>query len=157
MDQYLPERVHTRVEYVHQTYMCRDTYKVFENFTYPISVYDESGKITEANDIFRKLAGVNEDEIHSGKVNLFDLLNGNTKLADAAHQAFDGKEEVCQNMCPILHTKDVIADYQITLFPNAIFFPMTCDHEHVLLAGMLLDENKKDDTEDHPYATDPSP
>jgi len=130
---------------------------VFENFTYPISVYDESGKITDANNIFRKLAGINEDDINSGAVNLFELLNGNTKLADAAHHAFDGKEEVCRNMCPILHTKSAIADYQITLFPNAIFFPMTCDHEHVLLAGVLLDENKSDEKEDTMYSADSSP
>jgi hypothetical protein len=37
-----------------------------------------------------------------------------------------------------------MADYQIALFPNAIFFPMAYGADGVRLAGILLDESKTD-------------
>jgi len=145
LNKYNADSVHKRVDYVQYTYKYERS--CFDGLAFPIAVYDRDGIIAGANKIFREISGITEDDIRLGKVNFFDCLNDkNAVFIEAAHNAFSGGEKVYQNISPALHTNGDIADYQITLFPNAIFFPMTYDRDGVKFAGVLLDENKVDDT-----------
>jgi hypothetical protein len=102
--------------------------------------------IAGANKIFRDVAGITKEDILNRKANIFDCINeSNNILIEAAHGAFDGEEKVFLGISPALHTNGGIADYQITLYPNAIFFPMSYDGDGVRLAGVLLDEETTDD------------
>ena len=146
VDRYNPDSVHKRVDYVQYIYKNSMHPNNFENLSFPIAAYDHAGKITGANSMFREIAGITEDDIEIEKANIFDCLNDkNAVLIEAAHNAFDGEEKVYENISPALHTKGDIAGYKISLFPNAIFFPMTLDRAGVKLAGILLDKNKADD------------
>jgi len=118
----------------------------FENFTLPIAAYDRHGVIVGANRIFRSLTGITQDDMRSGAANLFDRLDEtNDGLAQAAHNAFDGGESVCEGTgCPLRTHAGKAAEYQLSRHPNALLFPMARDRAGVRLAGILLDENKTD-------------
>jgi len=110
-------------------------------------VYDRNGKIAGANKLFRTLAGISPDDIQSGAVNFFELLNGeNTVFIEAAHNAFDGKEKVYEDVGLSLRAEPGTAEYRrLVKLPNAIFFPMSRDRDGISLAGILLDKNKTED------------
>ena len=147
MNKYSPDRVHRRVDYIQYTYSNTQIHpRAFEISSFPVAVYDHDGKIAGANKIFRDVAGITEEDILNRKANIFDCINEtNTILIEAAHGAFDGEEKVYLSISPALNTNGCIADYQITLYPNAIFFPMSYDGDGVRLAGVLLDEETTDD------------
>ena len=149
MDQYNPERVHTRVGYIQYIYKNEIYPEAFDNFVLPLAVYDLNGIITQANDTFRKLAGLGSDDIQNGAVNIFERLGDkNTGLAEAAHNAFDGKENVYKGTGRLIRAEaDTPEAYLSSKYPNAIFFPIARDKDGISLAGILLDENKTDDTE----------
>ena len=150
MDKYNPERVHTRVGYIQYIYKNEIYPEAFENFVLPLAVYDRGGIIAQANDTFRKLAGLRSDDIQNGAVNIFERLDDkNTVLIEAAHNVFDGKEKVCEGIGRAIRAKPGSVEYlQLEDYPNAIFFPIARDRDGISLAGILLDENKTDDTED---------
>jgi len=75
LDCYSAEKVHARVDYAR--YIYRNVAKhpiAFENFNFPIAVYEQNGKIAGANWVFRYLTGIEPDDIHSGRANIFDLI-----------------------------------------------------------------------------------
>ena len=150
MDQYNPERVHTRVGYIQYIYKNEIYPEAFDNFVLPLAVYGRNGIITQANDTFRKLAGLRSDDIRNGAVNIFERLDDkNTVLTEAAHSAFDGKEKVCEGIGRAIRAKPESVEYlQLENYPNAIFFPIARDGGGISLAGVLLDENKTDETEE---------
>ena len=147
MDKYNPENVHKRVDYVQYIYKNTALYpNNFENFTYPIAVYNRDGIIAGANKFFRKLAGITMDDIRRKKANIFDCLNDkNTGLLEAAHEVFDSREKIYRDFDHVLHTRSAIADYQIADYPNAIFFPMSFDRDGVRLGGILLDNEEPEE------------
>jgi len=67
---------------------------------------------------------------------------------EAAHNVFDGKENVYKSDRRLIHAEaDTTEDYLLGKYPNAIFFPVARDRDGISLAGILLDENKPEDTE----------
>jgi PAS domain-containing protein len=89
---YRQERIHTRMGYVQYIYKNRDTYSAFEDFSFPIVLYDRKGIIAAANKRFRDFTEIKEDDIRPGKINIFDYLDDeNAGLLETAHNAFDGK------------------------------------------------------------------
>ena len=145
MDQYNPERVHTRVAYIQYIYKNEIYPEAFDNFVLPIAVYGRSGIIAKANDTFRKLTGIRSDDIQNGAVNIFACLDDkNTVLTEAAHNAFDGKEKVCEGIGRAIRAKQGSVEYlQLEDYPNAIFFPIARDCDGITLAGVLLDEKNR--------------
>ena len=146
MDKYRPERVHKRVDYVQYIYKHRDTYSAFESFMFPIIVYDRDGIVAAANSMFREFTEIKEDDIKLNKINIFDYLDDrNAGLMEAAHNIFDGKENVYKGTNRLIRAEaDTPEAYLSSKYPNAIFFPMTYDRDGITLAGILLDENKTD-------------
>ena len=150
MNKYHPERIHKRVDYVQYIYKHRDTYSAFESFMFPIVIYDRNGTISAANKMFRDFTEIKQDDIQFEKTNIFDYLNDrNAGLLEVAHNAFDGKENVYTgDKRLILAEAGTPEEYLLSKYPNAIFFPIARDGDGISLAGILLDENKTDDTED---------
>ena len=146
MDRYTPERVHRRVDYIQYIYWnCPDN---FESFTYPLAVYNRDGTVTDANKLFRELVSAEPSEVASGTISLFDRLNErNAGLAETARNTFDGNERAYEGADRLLCAAPETAAYHLlNRFPNAIFFPVARDKNGIRLAGILLDENKPDDT-----------
>jgi len=136
------------VGYVQYIYKNTDLYPTnFENFSFPIVIYDRDGIITAANWHFRGIAGITSDDIKNGTVNVFDRLNDkNAGLVEAAHNAFDGRERVYEGKDRLLHAEPGTSAYlQLEDYPNAIFFPMSRDRDGINLAGILLDKNKTEE------------
>ena len=150
MDKYNQDSVHRRVDYVQYIYKNKVYPNHFEDFYFPIAVYDRDGIIAEANRKFCNLAKMTENEIRDKKANIFDCLNENdAELAEATHNAFDGKENVYKGKNRLIRAEaDTPEDYLSSKYPNAIFFPIARDGDGVSLAGVLLDENKTDETEE---------
>ena len=150
MDKYNPYSVHRRVDYVQYIYKNKIYPNHFEDFYFPIAVYDRNGIIAEANRKFRNLAKITENEIRDKKANIFDYINASdTGLAEAAHNAFDGNENVYIGDKRLIRAEaGTPEEYLLSKYPNAIFFPIARDRNGVTLAGILLDENKTDETED---------
>ena len=149
MYKYRPERVHTRVGYVRYIYRLRDTYSAFESFMFPIVIYGRGGIIAAANSMFRDFTEIKKDDIQLEIINIFDYLDDkNAGLVEAARNVFDGKENVYRGDRRLIHAEaDTPEDYLLSKYPNAIFFPIARDGDGISLAGILLDENKTDDTE----------
>jgi len=146
LNRYNPESVHKRVDYIRFNYKNKDFPNNFENFVYPIVLYDRSGIITDANKAFRFLTRITQDDILNGAVNIFYHLSANQKgLSETARNAYDGKEIVyIGSGCLIQISDDNPNRYELSSHPNAIFFPMEQGVGNVKLVGMLLDENKTD-------------
>jgi hypothetical protein len=147
MGKYDAERVHKRVDYIQYIYKNKDYPNNFEDFILPIAVYSRNGTIAGVNKIFRKLTKITEDDLQLEKANIFSLLNEKeTGLAEAAHNAFDGKEKVYKGAGSLIQTtEDNPGKYELSRYPNAIFFPMSRDKEGYKLVGVLLDDNKTND------------
>ena len=150
MNKYHAERVHKRVGYVQYIYKMRDTYSAFESFMFPIVIYRRDGTIAAANKDFRYFTEITEVDIQIEKINLYDYLDDtNAGLVEAAHNAFNGKEYVYTGDKRLIHAEaDSPEDYVLNQYPNAIFFPIARDEDGISLAGILLDKNTTDDTED---------
>ena len=132
------------LEHIKYYYTHKDLFpRMFETFSNPIAIYDRDGVITGANKMFRTFAGIDEDDILIKNVNIFTCLNDKKKgLIESLHIAFNGEEKVCENVNPALNTKDIVSEYQINFFRNAIFFPMIYSGGKVKLAGLLLDKRE---------------
>ena len=148
MDKYNPESVHKRVDYVQYIYKNIIYPAAFENFIYPIAVYDLEGTIAAANRAFRKLVGIEADDVQNSAVNLFDHLDEkNAGLVAVVRNAFDNKESVYEGTGCLIKAEGKPAMYELSRYPNAMAFPVVRDGAGVLLAGILLDEKKSDDTD----------
>ena len=146
MDKYNSDSVHKRVDYVQYIYKNKIYPTNFEYFYFPIAVYDRDGIIAAANRKFRDLTEIMEADIAQKKTSIFDYLDDeNSGLAEAARNAFDGKENVYIGEKRLIHAEaDTPEDYLLSKYPNAIFFSIARDRDGVTLAGILLDENKND-------------
>jgi len=136
------------VGYVQYIYHNTDRHpNNFENFTFPIVVYDRNGIITAANQDFRDISGVVPDDIHNGTVNIFDHLNDkNAGFVETAQNVFDGKERAYEGTDLLLRAEPGTTRYlQLEDYPNALLFPIARDRDGISLAGILLDKNKTED------------
>jgi len=141
---YKLESVRKRIGFIQFIYQQTATFpNNFENFSFPVAVYNRAGVVMGANKYFRTIAGISQEDVSLGKANIFKLLNdkGNG-LVVAADAVFGGKEKICEDVCPALRTYGAVAAHQVGFFPNAIFFPMTTDRGSVKLAAVLLDKSE---------------
>ena len=137
------------MDYVKHIYSLRSSSTVFDNFSFPIVVYDRDGKITAANYMFCEFTEITEDDIQLNRVSIFDYIdNENAGLEEAVRIAFSGVPNVYISDTRILRAEtDTPEDLMIHDYPNAIFYPMKYDNEGVKLVGILLDDNKTDEGE----------
>ena len=148
MNKYNPDSVHKRVDYIQYIYKNKDYPNNFEYFILPIAIYDRTGIIAGANKKFRNLVRITEDNIQNGTVNIFDCLDDKqTRLVETVHNTFDGGERIYKGVGSLIKTEEENPGiYELSCYPNAIFFPIARDRDGISLAGILLDENKTDDT-----------
>ena len=140
MNKFDADAIHDRVEYIR--YMFENTDKhptAFDLFVLPTAVYDSNGVLVRADKKFRNFTGVTEDDIRTGRANIFDCLNKeNEGIVSAAKKAFDDEEVVMHDLeCPLCPATDGVKS-EICRYKDAVFFPMTYDREFVPYSGVLL-------------------
>jgi len=111
----------------------------YELFVLPIAAYDTDGKIVRADKKFRSFTGITEDDIKSGKANVFEYLNEeNEGIVSAAKKAFNDEEVIVHDLvCPLCPATEGVRS-EICRYKDAVFFPMTSEGENVPCSGVLL-------------------
>ena len=131
--------VHTRVEHIR--YIYQKSHLAFETYMQPIAAYDRDGRIVRATSDFRALAGITGDDISKGSANIFDCLNGgNAGILEAVRDVFNDTEIIVPTNMHPLHFKTTVAEYQLSKFKYAVFFPMAYAEKSVRYGGVVLIE-----------------
>ena len=150
MYKYRHERLQSRMDHVQYMYKIRESSTVFENFVFPIVIYNRDGTIAAANKDFRDLAKICEADIQLEKLNILDYIdnNDNYGLEEAVHMAFGGVPNVYISDTRIIRaeTGTPLEDESMQ-HPNVIFYPMTYDQDDVKFVGILLDDNQTAESE----------
>jgi len=141
------DNIHDRVDYIRYLFDNTDKHPTaYELFVQPLAAYDSDGKLVKADKKFRSFTGITEDDIKSGRANIFDCLNKENKgIVSAAKKAFIGEEVIVQDLvCPLRPVTEGVKP-EICRYHDAVFFPMTYDRECVPYSGVLLiDEETAD-------------
>jgi PAS domain-containing protein len=147
MDRYSVDKVNRRADFVQYMYLNTVRFPMeFECFVLPIAAYDREGKIVRANKYFRELAGISEDDVQEGRINFYECLNHeNAGLVEAALGVFENTKKVVRDVGLLLRPNEKTDDYQLSRYPNAIFFPMTYKQGDVECGAVLLDWGETDD------------
>jgi hypothetical protein len=132
--------IHDRVEYIQDMFVLSDRFPTaFECFVLPLAAYDAEGKMVRANKIFRRLTGITEDDISCGRANLFKYLNEKNKgIIGAAKKAFDDEEVILQDLIYPMCSAARGEEKELSLFKNAVFFPLAYDRECITYSGVLF-------------------
>jgi hypothetical protein len=138
-----------RVRHIRSMYECLDEFpNVFENFVFPVAIYDRDGKAIIANNCFRSLTIISNCDVKQGSANIFDCLNNEEAgIIEAARKAFDGNAEVVQNfVCPLIPDSEA-SKITLSLFKGAVFFPIAYLVGKIHYCAVLLvrDANFGDD------------
>ena len=117
------ETILPRIDYIREIHMHPSS--CFENFIQPAAVYERDGKIVRATMKFLELAGITEDDIKKGNVNMYDCLNGeNEGITDAARDAFGNTEKLLPTpVQPLIYCTEY-AQLQLSKYKHAVFFPI---------------------------------
>ena len=142
-----PDSIHDRVEYIRYMFDNADKHPTaYELFVLPIAAYDSDGKLVKADKKFRSFTGITEEDIRSGRANIFDCLNKENKgIVSAAKKAFHDEEVIVHDLvCPLRPATEGVRP-EICRYRDAVFFPMAYDREYVPYCGVLLiDEETAD-------------
>ena len=140
--------IHDRVEYIRFIFINTGEHPTaYESFILPLAAYDSDGIMVRANQKFRRLTGITKDDIKNGRVNIFDYLNKeeNKGIVGAARQAFHDEEVILQDLvCPVRPASEGTKP-EMSLFKNAVFFPIIYDKEWITTSGVLLMREEKAD------------
>ena len=116
--------IQNRLDYAR--YVYKNAEGVFEDFAQPIAAFDRDGRIIKATGLFRKLAGITEDEIRQGGASIFNCLNNkNAGLLEAAQNVFGDGEKILTDLVRPLRVKSHTAEFQAAQYTRAAVFPFT--------------------------------
>ena len=91
-------------EYIQSIFQKSDG--VFETVKEPIAVFDNKGKIVRASKLFRKLAGMTENDVTKGGANIYNCLNNdeNAGLTEAVESFLlhDSEKKIDNLVFPLL-------------------------------------------------------
>ena len=115
--------------------------KIFETVKEPIAVFDNKGKIVRASKLFRKLAGMTEDDVTKGSANIYKCLNNddNAGLTDAVERFLlhDSEKRIDNLVFPLL-TKTEAMKAELAGYKAVLLFPLTYIREWMEYGGIML-------------------
>ena len=141
--------IQNRIDHAQYMYEHTDEYPtVYESFIYPLAAYESDGKIVRANEKFRRLTGLTQEEITNG-ASIYDYLNNENKgLISAAKKAFHDREEIMQNLVCPLNPDTKVEKLELNRYKSAVFFPMVYNEENVAISGVYVIPEPIEETDD---------
>lgn len=100
--------------------------QVVENLPFPVALFERSGSVVLANRMLQRQAGISEDDIRHGKVNLLDrVTDENCGVFEAVEDVFLGDATVVRRLVsPLSLFAKNASGADTDPYRTAVFFPV---------------------------------